>query len=165
MVLGTPPHYHSYFPLSRSLIFIPSPFTPLTLIPLHHAQARHSSVLIAAPGSLVYQHFSHPPLVQISSGVFFVVLKKRPHYFRAFRGLLTSNLGSHKKWPTKLSAGHGNFYLRRYTLQATIAQTGIVVVPRSPHRFCWLWRRCGGGGNWFTKMLYDLRACSVLPSL
>jgi hypothetical protein len=53
MVLGIPPHSHSYFPLSRSLILIPLPFTPLTLIPLYYVQARYSSV--AAPGSLVYQ--------------------------------------------------------------------------------------------------------------
>ena len=51
--LGIPPHSHSYFPLSRSLILIPLPFTPLTLILLHYGQARYSSV--AALGSLVYQ--------------------------------------------------------------------------------------------------------------
>jgi hypothetical protein len=53
MVLGIPPHSHSYFPLSRSLILIPLPSTPLTLIPLYYVQARYSSV--AAPGSLAYQ--------------------------------------------------------------------------------------------------------------
>jgi hypothetical protein len=36
MVLGIPPHSHSYFPLSRSLILIPLPFSPLTLIPLYY---------------------------------------------------------------------------------------------------------------------------------
>ena len=56
MVLGIPPHSHSYFPLSRSLILIPLPFTPLTLIPLYYAQARHSSVAALGPGLLI----AHP---------------------------------------------------------------------------------------------------------
>ena len=56
MVLGTPPHSHSYiFPLPRSLIWVPLPPTPLALIPFYFVQALAHEHVIAALGSLVYQ--------------------------------------------------------------------------------------------------------------
>ena len=81
MVLGIPPHSHSYFPLSRSLILITLPFTPLTLIPLYYIQARYSSV--AALGSLVYQQTE--PAVALP--VFIFVITRPFLVFGVFVGL------------------------------------------------------------------------------
>ena len=57
MVLGIPPHSHSYIPLYRSLVLIPGTFT-VHSINSYPIVLRTSTVfehIIAAPDSLVYQ--------------------------------------------------------------------------------------------------------------
>ena len=95
MVLGNPPHSQLYLSSVRSLVLVPLPFTPLTLIPLYYVQYRHwhSSIAalpvgslaalpgrfacVSAPGCVVHVvlylkiiilFFTGPPLVELYTG-------------------------------------------------------------------------------------------------